>query len=99
MFTKAGKHFADWTDATGRRIRKSFTSKAKAIAHENAMKEISRQTRPHPARGQSPVSSRQFRELASPASQPSTHSSNSKFPAVISGPQNGGRIKSSELST
>ena len=31
MFEKQGKHYADWRDKSGKRLRKSFTSKAAAL--------------------------------------------------------------------
>ncbi len=39
MYEKNGKYFADWTDDSGRRKRKSFTTKRAATAYEQAMKE------------------------------------------------------------
>lgn len=56
MFEKSGKYYADWRDKSGRRLRKSFTSKAAALQFEADQKELA-----HPktaARGQqSPRSS------------------------------------------
>lgn len=34
MFEKAGRYYADWRDTTGKRLRKSFTSKRAALQHE-----------------------------------------------------------------
>lgn len=42
MFTKNGKHFADWTGTDGKRKRKSFTSMQAAKAHEQVMKDLAR---------------------------------------------------------
>ena len=50
MFEKSGKYYADWRDKSGRRLRKSFTSKAAALQFEADQKELA-----HPktaARGQ-----------------------------------------------
>jgi hypothetical protein len=38
MFEKAGKFYADWRDAEGRRHRKSFITALAARRHENKMK-------------------------------------------------------------
>jgi hypothetical protein len=40
MHTKDGKFYADWRDRSGRRIRKSFTSKRAALQHEAEQKEL-----------------------------------------------------------
>ena len=40
MFEKAGRYFADWRDASGKRIRKSFTSKRAALQFESDQKEL-----------------------------------------------------------
>ncbi|MDR3737591.1 MAG: hypothetical protein P4L40_01090 [Terracidiphilus sp.] len=45
MFEKQGKYYADWRDKSGRRLRKSFTSKRAALQHEAEMRE-----RHHPKR-------------------------------------------------
>jgi hypothetical protein len=50
MFEKAGKFYADWRDASGKRVRKSFTSRRAALQFEAEQKELA-----HPkqkARGQ-----------------------------------------------
>lgn len=39
MFEKTGKFYADWRDATGNRLRKSFTSKRAALQFEAEQKE------------------------------------------------------------
>ena len=90
MFTKNGKHFADWTDADGKRKRKSFTSKAKASAHEAAMKE---QARPSKTRRQSPQSSRRSKDPSATAYiQTGQQSSASRRLVVNSIPANGGPV-------
>jgi hypothetical protein len=45
MFEKSGKFYADWRERDGSRVRKSFTSKRAALAHENEMKALA-----HPKR-------------------------------------------------
>ncbi len=40
MFEKAGRYYADWRDTTGKRLRKSFTSKRAALQHEADQKAI-----------------------------------------------------------
>ncbi|WP_109486933.1 hypothetical protein [Occallatibacter savannae] len=50
MFEKQGKFYADWRDRTGRRLRKSFTTRRAALQFEAEQKELA-----HPkskARGQ-----------------------------------------------
>lgn len=50
MFEKSGKFYADWRDASGKRLRKSFTSRRAALQFEAEQKELA-----HPkqkARGQ-----------------------------------------------
>ena len=50
MFEKNGKFYADWRDASGRRIRKSFTSQRAALQFEAEQRELAH---PKPkARGQ-----------------------------------------------
>jgi hypothetical protein len=39
MFEKENKFYADWRDATGKRLRKSFTSKRAALQFEAEQKE------------------------------------------------------------
>lgn len=39
MFEKAGKFYADWRDTSGKRLRKSFTSKRAALQFESDQKE------------------------------------------------------------
>jgi hypothetical protein len=39
MFEKAGKYYADWRDASGKRLRKSFTSKRAALQFEAEQKD------------------------------------------------------------
>lgn len=45
MFEKNGKYFAGWRDASGKRLRKSFTSRRAALVFEEEQKEIA-----HPKR-------------------------------------------------
>jgi len=40
MFEKHGKFYADWRDASGQRLRKSFTSKRAALQFEAEQKEL-----------------------------------------------------------
>src|ERR1019366_5352104 len=40
MFEKAGKYYADWRDASGKRLRKSFTSRRAALQFEEEQKEL-----------------------------------------------------------
>jgi hypothetical protein len=35
MFQKQGKFYADWRDASGQRLRKSFTSRSAALQFES----------------------------------------------------------------
>lgn len=55
MFEKDGKYYADWREANGKRVRKSFRTKRAALQFEAEQKELA-----HPkqqARGtQSPIS-------------------------------------------
>ena len=39
MFQKGTKYYADWRDATGKRLRKSFTSKRAALQFESEQRE------------------------------------------------------------
>jgi len=53
MFEKTGKFYADWRDANGHRLRKSFASKRAALQFEAQQKELAN---PKPkARGQACV--------------------------------------------
>jgi hypothetical protein len=38
MFEKTGRYYADWRDASGKRLRKSFTSKRAALQFEAEQK-------------------------------------------------------------
>lgn len=40
MYEKDGKFYADWRDRSGRRLRKSFTSKRAALKFEADQKEL-----------------------------------------------------------
>lgn len=40
MFEKNGKFYADWRDRSGKRLRKSFTSKRAAFQFEAEQKEV-----------------------------------------------------------
>jgi hypothetical protein len=40
MFEKDGKYYADWRNATGHRIRKSFKTKRAALTFEAEQKEL-----------------------------------------------------------
>jgi len=56
MFEKAGRYYADWRDESGKRLRKSFTSRRAALTFETEQKE---QAHPKPqARG--PLSPRSY---------------------------------------
>jgi len=50
MFQKQGKFYADWRDKSGKRLRKSFTSKAAALQFEAEQKDLAHPTTQ--ARGQ-----------------------------------------------
>ena len=83
MYQKGPKFYADWRDASGKRLRKSFTSKRAALHFEAEQKELAhpKQTakgrrRPYPSRGgpgrgtncKPPASRSQFiAQLAPPA--------------------------------
>ncbi len=55
MFEKGHKFYADWRDATGKRLRKSFTSRRAALAYEAEQKELAHPK--HPAKGKTqPIS-------------------------------------------
>ena len=40
MFEKAGKYYADWRDASGKRLRKTFSNPRAALAYEAEQKEL-----------------------------------------------------------
>ena len=96
MYEKNGKFFADWVDETGRRTRKSFTSKAKARAYESAKKE---DARPFRAQGVSATSSRRSASARSNNSPLGKPASNSSPQAVKQSQKTGDRTTSPKQST
>lgn len=75
MFEKNGKFYADWRDRSGKRLRKSFTSKRAALMFEADQRELA-----HPkqnARGQAlrPSSSRSLVAVGLSISKPRRQSS------------------------
>jgi len=84
MFEKNGKFYADWRDRSGKRLRKSFTSKRAAFQFEAEQKDIAHPKlralgspsrkfsappiQKTPSTGAPPASSSRLQVVASPAS-------------------------------
>jgi len=58
MQEKCGKFMADWRDATGRRHRKAFTTKAEAAAHAEQMRGSANPQQRRASRGPSRTTSK-----------------------------------------
>jgi hypothetical protein len=76
MFEKAGKYYADWRDASGKRLRKSFTSKRAALQYESEQRELA-----HPKQNARGIRSARYSARSSSATLPETPSTKSPKPS------------------